>query len=76
MKNQLDNEGRPLDAEVIVGERKELERQLMWAVALNGDPRRIAQLERMLKPAANEGMMVRDLQPSSEVPSPGGSDSN
>jgi hypothetical protein len=58
MKNQLDSEGRLLDAEVIAGGRKELERQLMWAVALNGDPKRIAQLERLLAPEANDGMMV------------------
>ena len=71
MKNQLDSEGRPLDAEVIAGGRKELERQLMWAVALNGDPKRIAQLERMLTPAANDGMMAQVLQPDPDLPPAG-----
>ena len=67
MKNQLDSEGKPLDPVVVVGGRKELERQLMWAVALNGDPKRIAQLERVLTPAANDGMMVQVLQPKPEL---------
>lgn len=36
------------------GGRATLERQLMWAVALGSDPRRIEQLNRMLEPAAND----------------------
>lgn len=39
---------------VIEGGRVALERELMWAIALDGDRGRIEVLRRMLRPAAND----------------------
>lgn len=49
----------PLHAFVVIeGRRAVLERELMWAVALGGDPVRIEQLGRMLMPSANDHLAV------------------
>lgn len=39
---------------VVEGGRVALERELMWAIALDGDRGRIEVLRRMLRPAAND----------------------
>lgn len=43
---------------VIEGRRAALERELMWTVALGGDPARIEQLRRMLMPSANDSLTL------------------
>lgn len=42
----------------IAGGRVELERELMWTVALGGPQERIEQLERMLARAANDNSPI------------------
>lgn len=44
---------------VVQGQREALEREWFWAVLLDGDRRRIEQLQRMLRPAANDPFDVR-----------------
>lgn len=58
--------------EVVAGGRVALERELMWAVALEGSPARILQLSRMLALPANDGVLVgvvgasaADVEPAS-----------
>jgi hypothetical protein len=50
--------GTPAD-HVVPGQRETLERELLWAIALGGDRRRIEQLERMLTPAANDAFEAK-----------------
>lgn len=54
-------------ARLIAGRREALERELFWAIALGGDRGRIAQLERMLTPAANDAFEATVLP----APAPG-----
>jgi hypothetical protein len=44
------------------GGREALEREYFWAIALNGDRKRIDQLERMLTPAANDNTELHRLK--------------
>jgi hypothetical protein len=43
---------------VVKGHRVTLERELLWNIALDGDPARREQLNRMLSPAANDPVTV------------------
>jgi hypothetical protein len=47
---------------VVEGGRVALERELMWAIALDGDRRRIKVLRRMLRPAANDAFSAAMVQ--------------
>lgn len=51
--------GGTLADHVLPGRRETLERELLWAIALGGDRKRIEQLERMLTPAANDAFEAR-----------------
>lgn len=51
--------GKTLGDHVVPGQRQALERELVWAIALDGDRRRIEQLKRMLRPAANDPFDAR-----------------
>ena len=46
-------------------QRETLERELLWNVALDGDPARREQLYRMLLPAANNQLSIVPLPESS-----------
>lgn len=46
---------------VVEGGREALERELLWAIALDGNRRRIEVLKRMLTPAANDSFAVTML---------------
>lgn len=46
---------------LLPGQRETLERELLWAIALGGNRKRIEQLERMLTPAANDAFEARLL---------------
>lgn len=50
---------KTLGDHVVPGKRQALERELLWAIALDGDRRRIEQLKRMLRPAANDPFDAR-----------------
>ena len=50
----------------VAGSRAAIERAWLTAVMCGADPQRIAQLERMLTPAANDGFEATVLPP--EVP--------
>ena len=54
MTKRRGKSGRTLGDHVVPGQRATLERELVWAVALDGDRRRIEQLKRMLRRAAND----------------------
>ena len=58
---------------VLPGQRETLERELLWAIALGGNRKRIEQLERMLTPAANDAFEARLLAASvpEGLPDPG-----
>ena len=43
---------------VVKGQRETLERELLWNIALDGDPARREQLYRMLLPAANDQLSI------------------
>jgi hypothetical protein len=43
---------------VVTGHRETLERELLWNIALDGDPVRREQLNRMLSSAANDPLSV------------------
>jgi hypothetical protein len=43
---------------VVKGHRETLERELLWNIALDGDPARREQLYRMLVPAANDQLSI------------------
>lgn len=64
--------GKKLGHHVLPGQRETLERELLWAIALDGDRSRIEQLERMLTPAANDAFEARVL--SAPAPDHGLSD--
>jgi hypothetical protein len=57
------NRRRPL--KVVKGHRETLERELLWNIALDGDPARREQLYRMLSPAANDQLSIVVLPESS-----------
>lgn len=57
---------RPL--RVVEGGRETLERELLWAIALDGDRRRIEVLKRMLTPTANDPFAVTMLAENSGDP--------
>ena len=46
------------------GHRETLERELLWNIALDGDPARREQLHRMLLPAANDQLSIVSLPES------------
>ena len=50
---------------VVKGHRETLERELLWNIALEGDPARREQLYRMLLPAANDQLSIVPLPESS-----------
>ena len=50
---------------VVKGHRETLERELLWNIALDGDPARREQLYRMLLPAANDQLSIVPLPESS-----------
>ena len=50
---------------VVKGHRETLERELLWNIALDGDPARREQLYRMLLPAANDQLLIVPLPESS-----------
>jgi len=50
---------------LVKGQRETLERELLWNVALDGDPTRREQLYRMLSPAANDQLSIVPLPESS-----------
>ena len=56
---------------MLKGNREALERELLWNVALDGDPLRKEQLYRMLMPAANDQLSI---VPPTESPLPSGDD--
>ena len=56
---------------VVKGHRETLERELLWNIALDGDPARREQLYRMLLPAANDQLSI---VPPPESSSSGGED--
>lgn len=67
MKKRRGKGGGTLGDHVLPGQRETLERELLWAIALGGNRKRIEQLERMLTPAANDGfeaMVVSAVTPS------------
>jgi hypothetical protein len=43
---------------VVKGHREKLERELLWNIALDGDPARREELYRMLLPAANDQLSI------------------
>jgi hypothetical protein len=43
---------------MLQGNREALERELLWNIALDGDPQRKEQLCRMLQPAANHQLSI------------------
>ena len=49
---------------VVKGQRETLERELLWNIALDGDPARREQLYRMLLPAANDRLSIVPLPES------------
>lgn len=53
---------------VVEGGREALERELLWAIALDGDRERIEVLERMLTPAANDPFAVTMLAENAGAP--------
>ena len=50
---------------LVKGQRETLERELLWNIALDGDPGRREQLYRMLLPAANDQFSIVPLHQSS-----------
>ena len=50
---------------VVKGHRETLERELLWNIALDGDPARRELLYRMLLPAANDQLSIVPLPESS-----------
>ena len=46
---------------VVKGHRETLERELLWNIALDGNPARREQLYRMLLPAANDQLSIVPL---------------
>jgi hypothetical protein len=56
---------------VVKASRESLERELLWNIALDGDPACRERLYRMLVPAANDQL---SMVPSAEAPLPLGND--
>ena len=54
----MSEHGKPPELSVVKGDREAIERELLWNVALGGDPVRREQLCRMLTPAANAELVV------------------
>lgn len=54
----MTDSNKPVRLTVVSGDREALERELLWNIALDGDPARRAQLYRMLTPAANTELAV------------------
>lgn len=54
MRKGRGKSGKKPVSRVVQGQREALEREWFWAVLLDGDRRRIEQLQRMLRPAAND----------------------
>jgi hexokinase len=52
---------------VVKASRESVERELLWNIALDGDPVRREQLYRMLVPAANDQL---SMVPSAKAPLP------
>jgi hypothetical protein len=52
---------------VVKGHRETLERELLWNIALDGDPASREQLYRMLLPAANDQLSIVPLPESSPL---------
>jgi hypothetical protein len=50
---------------LVKGQREALERELLWNIALDGDPARREQLYRVLSPAANDQLSIVPLPESS-----------
>ena len=46
---------------LVKGQRETLERELLWNIALDGDPARREQLYRVLLPAANDQLLIVPL---------------
>jgi hypothetical protein len=56
--------GKGHSLKMLKGSREALERELLWNIALDGDPQRKEQLCRMLQPAANDQLsMVPQASP-------------
>ena len=56
---------RQRSLKVVKGHRETLERELLWNIALDGDPARREQIYRMLLPAANDQLSIVPLPESS-----------
>jgi hypothetical protein len=50
--------GKGRSLKMLKGNREALERELLWNIALDGDPQRKEQLCRMLQPAANDQLSI------------------
>ena len=50
--------GKGHSLKMLKGSREALERELLWNIALDGDPQRKEQLCRMLQPAANDQLSM------------------
>lgn len=61
--------GQPL-ATAVPGMREAIERAWFNAVMIGADPQRIVQLERMLRPAANDPIEVKVVSPDEGPPAP------
>jgi len=63
------DEDKPVHLTVVPGDRKLLERELLWNIALGGDLVRREQLCRMLTPAANTELAVApEVDPDRQPP--------
>ena len=65
MTERVKRRNKGLSLKVLKGNREALERELMWNIALDGDPLRKEQLYRKLLPAANDQV---SMVPSAESP--------
>ena len=58
MRSVMNDVDQPTHLTVVPGDRAALERELLWNIALDGDPARREQLSRMLTPAANAKLAI------------------
>jgi hypothetical protein len=54
----MTDDDKPTQLTAVTGDREALERELLWNIALDGDPARRTQLCRILTPAANTELTV------------------
>jgi|LNFM01.1.fsa_nt_gb hypothetical protein len=62
-RDQGDSEGKQPPMTAVPGTREAIERAWFTAVMSGADPQRIAQLERMLRPASNDPFEAAVLSP-------------